>query len=42
MCIRDRVYGLRDGLLRAVGGSVNRGQDQQKQYAQSLAALGTL
>ena len=40
--VHGLVYGLRDGLLRAVGGSVNRGQDQQKQYAQSLAALGTL
>jgi carbonic anhydrase len=40
--VHGLVYGLRDGLLRPVGGSVNRGQDQQKQYAQSLAALGTL
>ena len=40
--VHGLVYGLRDGLLRPVGGSVNGVQDQQKQYAQSLAALGTL
>jgi len=40
--VHGLVYGLRDGLLRPVGGSVNGVEDRQKQYAQSLATLGTL
>ncbi len=39
--VHGLVYGLRDGLLRRVGVSVNGAQDRQEQYAQSLAALDT-
>ena len=40
--VHGLVYGLRDGLLRPVGGSVSGQHDRQKQYARSLAALGAL
>ncbi len=37
--VHGLVYGLRDGLLRPVGVSVNGAQNGQDRYAQSLAAL---
>ena len=37
--VHGLVYGLRDGLLRPVGLSVNGAQDGQDRYVQSLAAL---
>ena len=37
--VHGLVYGLRDGLLRPVGVSVNGAQDGQDRYLQSLAAL---
>jgi len=37
--VHGLVYGLRDGLLRPVGVSVNGAQDGKDRYLQSLAAL---
>ncbi|MDZ4143359.1 MAG: carbonic anhydrase, partial [Burkholderiales bacterium] len=37
--VHGLVYGLRDGLLRPVGGSINGVSELQEQYTLSLAML---